>query len=104
MEQQNKTSQFKTRITEAQHEHLLQQAQKADMTLSELIRRSVMNRPVVSRADAEAANSIDKIGRMLKHSYPKDQAWASDEDRRKWWRLAEDLLEMARDIQYGRCL
>ncbi len=74
MEQQRKTIQIKTRITEAQHEQLVQKAERAGMTISELIRHSVMNKPVVSRADVETANSIDRIGRMFKHYYPKDQA------------------------------
>ncbi len=98
---QRKTIQIKARITEVQHVDLICQAQHAGVTLSELIRQRVANKPLITRTDTETAKSIDRIGRMLKHYYPKDKGWADSEERRKWWRLAEDLRRIARDIQKG---
>ena len=96
-----KIIQIKARITEAQHADLQKQAQHAGMNISELIRQRIMNKPVISSADMNAAKSIDKVGRMLKHYYPKDKGWASAEDRQKWWRLVEELQEIARNIRSG---
>ena len=97
----NKKIVIRVRITETLHVDLLKQAQHAGVTLSELVRQLVVNKPVVSRADVDAAKSIDKIGRMLKHYYPKDKDWANAEDKRKWWQLAEELRETARSIRRG---
>ena len=92
---------IRIRITEDQHADLIKQAKHAGITLSELIRLRAMNKAVISSADLAAAKSIDQVGRMLKFYYPKDKGWASNEDRRKWWRLVEDLQEIARDIRRG---
>lgn len=89
------------RITSDQYADLMNQASRADMTLSALMRQRVMNKAIVSRTDVETANSIDQIGRMLKHLYPKDKEWASSEDRRRWWQLAEELRKIARDVRRG---
>ena len=89
------------RITETQHADLLKQAQHAGMNMSELIRQRIMNKPVISNVDEGAAKSIDQVGRMLKHYYPKDKDWATADDRRKWWRLVEELQATARSIRRG---
>ncbi len=99
---QRKIIQIKARITEAQHADLLKQAQHAGMTLSYLIRQRTVNKPIISSTDNSTAKSIDQVGRMLKHYYPKDKGWASAEDRRKWWRLVEELQDIARDLRNGR--
>jgi hypothetical protein len=96
-----KTIQIKARITEVQYADLQRQAKSSGMTLSELIRRRTFNKPVISSTDNSTAKSIDRLGRMLKHYYPKDKGWASADDRRKWWRLVEELQEIARSIRNG---
>ena len=90
------------RISVTQHADLVKQAKHAGVTLSELIRRRAINRPVISSTDDSTAKSIDRLGRMLKFYYPKDKGWASAEDRRKWWRLVEELQDIARDLRNGR--
>lgn len=90
------------RISVTQHADLVKQAKHAGMTLSELIRHRAVNRPVISSADESAARSIDQLGRMLKFYYPKDKAWASTDDRRRWWRLVEELQETAIVLRNGR--
>jgi hypothetical protein len=66
-------------------------AAQSGLTTSELIRRRVMEKPVTSRIDEETAASIDRLGRMLKHLYPKDKGWASPEDRQRWWLIVTEL-------------
>jgi hypothetical protein len=98
---QRKSIQIKARITEAQHADLQKQARHAGLNLSDLIRQRMMNKHVISSADESAAKSIDKVGRMLKHLYPKDKAWANAEDKKRWWRVVEELQATARDIRRG---
>ena len=102
MSKQNLKTVLRLRISVTQHADLLKQAKHAGMTLSELIRQRAINRPVISSADESAAKSIDRLGRMLKFYYPKDKGWASTDDRRKWWRLVEDLQETAIELRNGR--
>ena len=92
----------RVRISATQHADLVMQAKHAGVTLSELIRYRAVNRPVISSADESAARSIDRLGRMLKFYYPKDKAWASRDDRRRWWRLVEELHETAIVLRQGR--
>lgn len=90
------------RISVTQHADLVQQAKHAGVTLSELLRQRAINRPVISSTDDSTAKSIDRLGRMLKFYYPKDKRWASADDRRRWWRLVEELQDIARDLRNGR--
>ena len=102
MSKQNLKIVLRLRISVTQHADLVTQAKRAGMTLSELIRQRAINRPVISSADESAAKSIDRLGRMLKFYYPKDKGWASADDRRRWWRLVEDLQDTAIELRNGR--
>ncbi len=102
MSKQNLKTILRLRISVTQHADLMKQAKHAGMTLSELIRQRAVNRPVISSADDSTAKSIDQLGRMLKFYYPKDKGWASADDRRRWWRLVEELQDIARDLRNGR--
>ena len=94
----------RVRLTHDQHAELVRQSKASGLNFSELVRHRIFNKKIVASADKDAAKSIDQIGRMLKSLYPKDKGWASAEDRQKWWRMADDLREIARDIRcgYGR--
>lgn len=89
--QATKTQRIALRMSLADAEALREQALECALTVSELIRRRITAQSVVSRTDHETARSIDQLGRMLKHLYPKDQAWASPEDRKRWWTLVTEL-------------
>ncbi len=91
----------RVRLSHEQHTLLVEQAKKTGLNLSELLRDRAFNKKVICSTDIESAFRIDQIGRMLKHYYPKDKEWSSDVDRKKWWKLAENLREMARDIRLG---
>ncbi|BAP88355.1 putative uncharacterized protein [Burkholderiales bacterium GJ-E10] len=79
------------RLTESDLLDLAAQAEQAGLSRSELIRRRALNLPVLSRTDIQTADSIDKVGRLMKFLYPKNKAWATAEERRKYWRTIEDL-------------
>lgn len=94
-----RTQWVSVRLTNTDIRDITRQAKRAGISRSELIRMRFANKPVVSRTDKETANSIDKLGRMLKHFYPKNKAWASAEDRRKFWRTIEELQRTAQALR-----
>ncbi len=94
-----RTQWVSVRLTKANIRDITGQAKRAGISRSELLRMRSANKPVVSRTDKETANSIDKLGRMLKHFYPKNKAWASAEDRRKFWRTIEELQRTAQALR-----
>ena len=79
-------------------EALRAQAEHCALSISELIRRRVIGQAVTSRTDQETARSIDQLGRMLKHLYPKGQGWASPEERKRWWSLVTKLENTAKAL------
>ena len=87
----SKTEIIALRMSTADAEALRAQAEQCGLSISELIRRRVTGRVVTTRTDQETASSIDRLGRMLKHLYPKDKGWASPEDRKRWWSLVSEL-------------
>ncbi|CUA96413.1 plasmid mobilization protein [Thiomonas bhubaneswarensis] len=95
----SRTHWVSVRFTETDLQDLSAQASQAGMSRSELIRRRVLHRPVISRADANTAGRIDQLGRLIKHLYPKDKGWASPEERRKFWRVLEDLQRTAQALR-----
>ena len=95
----SKTRFITLRMTLVDAEALQMQAQQCGFTVSELIRRRINGRPVTSRTDEETARSIDRLGRMLKHLYPKDKDWATLEERKRWWSLVTELESTARSLR-----
>jgi len=97
--QATKTQRITLRMSLTDAEALHQQALDCALTISELIRRRIAGQSVVSRTDQETARSIDQLGRMLKHLYPGGQAWASPEDRKRWWALVTELERTAKALR-----
>jgi hypothetical protein len=96
---QPKTRLIGLRMSGVAAEALRQQALECGLTMSELIRRRIGGQRVVSRTDRETARSIDQLGRMLKHLYPKGQGWATPEERKRWWSLVTELEHTAKALR-----
>lgn len=94
----SKTEFIAVRMSATDAEALRAQAEHCGFSVSELIRRRVIGQAVTSRTDRETASSIDKLGRMLKHLYPKDKSWASPEERKRWWSLVTELENTAKAL------
>jgi len=97
-----KTRFLSVRMSVEDAEALLREARHSGLTLSELVRRRVSGQTVVSRTDEETAGSVDLLGRMLKHLYPKNQGWVSPEERKRWWALVTELERTARELSCWR--
>lgn len=87
------------RMSIADAEDLTRQALECGLTISELIRRRIRGQTVISRTDGQTASNIDRLGRMLKHLYPKDKGWASPEERKRWWALVTELEHTAKALR-----
>lgn len=94
-----KTEFIAVRMAHVDAEALRLQADQCGLTVSALIRRRVRGQTVTSGTDAETAKSVDRLGRMLKHLYPKDKDWASPEDRKRWWALVTELESTAKSLR-----
>lgn len=70
-----KTELISARMSSIDAEALRHRADQCGLTVSALIRRRVTGQDVTSCTDADSAKSIDRLGRMLKHLYPKDKDW-----------------------------
>lgn len=78
-------------------------AQSCDLTVSEFVRRCAMGLKILTTADKTAVSEIRKIAGMLKHHYPKNSNWTTDEKRR-YWAGYEKLVGIADRIEHGRTL
>lgn len=96
--QLNKTRFVGVRMLIADAEDLHRQALEGGLTISELIRRRITGRIVISRTDAETASHIARLGQMLKHLYPKDKGWASPQERKRWWTLVTEFERTAKAL------
>ncbi|MHB1528586.1 MAG: plasmid mobilization protein [Acidiferrobacteraceae bacterium] len=69
-------------------------ADQAGLTVSEFIRRVVQNRAIPAIADQELVGQLKRVGALLKHRYPKDSNWTTEEKRR-YWVAYEELMALA---------
>ncbi len=76
-------------------------AQSCDLSVSEFVRRCAMGLKILTTADKTAVSEIRKIAGMLKHYYPKNSNWTTDEKRR-YWAGYEKLVGIANRIEHGR--
>ena len=63
----DRTCRIEIRLTPEERANLEEQASKTKLTLSELVRRRVTGRTVVSRYDDDLINEMRRQGGLLKH-------------------------------------
>ena len=73
-------------------------ADQAGLTVSELIRRVVMNRAIPAIADQELVGQLRRVGALLKHRYPKTANW-TPEEKRRYWAGYEQLMTLAERLK-----
>lgn len=76
-------------------------AKACDLSASEFVRRCAMGRKILTKADTTAVGEIRKIAGMLRHHYPKNSNWTTDEKKR-YWAGYEKLVSIADRIEHGR--
>ena len=55
-------------------------------------------RPVRSRRETDdgVRAELRRLGGLLKHLAPGGKPWASEEDKRRWWRVTENIEALGR--------
>lgn len=76
-------------------------AQSCDLSVSEFVRRCAMGLKILTKADKTAVGEIRKIAGMIRHYYPKNSNWTTEEKRR-YWAGYEKLVGIADRIEHGR--
>ena len=63
----NKTAALAFRVNESERDHINECAANAALTTGEYIRRAVLNRTIVHKADIQAVAHLRSFGGLLKH-------------------------------------
>jgi len=66
---ENKTAQFRIRLTPSEKAIVEKNASEAGVTMSEYLRRRVLGHRVMSRADEKTINELRRIGGLLKQTH-----------------------------------
>jgi hypothetical protein len=87
---QGATLRIEVRITEKEKAIIRDQANCASLTMSEYIRRSALNRRILSTMDQKAAGELARLGGLQKHLLTQIKGFPDEEDLRR--RLNSTLL------------
>ena len=76
-------SRIEIRITEEEKATLREQANSASLTMSEYIRRSALNKRILSTMDQKAAGELARLGGLQKHLLTQIKGLPDEEGLRK---------------------
>ena len=71
------------RITEEEKATIRDQANSASLTMSEYIRRSALNKRILSTMDQKAAGELARLGGLQKHLLQQIKGLPNEEDLRR---------------------
>jgi len=77
------TLRIEVRITEEEKATIRVQANRASLTMSEYIRRSALNKRILSTMDQKAAGELARLGGLQKHLLTLIKGLPKEEDLRK---------------------
>jgi hypothetical protein len=80
---QGATLRIEVRITEEEKAIIRDQANSASLTMSEYIRRTAMNRRILSTMDQKAAGELARLGGLQKHLLSQIKGLPGEEGLRK---------------------
>ncbi|MGA7178005.1 MAG: hypothetical protein WBX11_00260 [Thiobacillaceae bacterium] len=86
------------RCSEMERQTISDKANAAALTLSEFVRRAALGRKILPITDREMVGELCRLGAMLKHFYPRNANWTTEEKRR-YWAGHEQLMTLARSIE-----
>ena len=76
-------SRIEIRITEEEKATIRDQASRASLTMSEYIRRTALNKRILSTMDQKAAGELARLGGLQKHLLTQIKGLPNEEDLRK---------------------
>ena len=74
---------IEVRITEEEKAIIRDQANSASLTMSEYIRRTALNRRILSTMDQKAAGELARLGGLQKHLLTQTKGLPNEEELRK---------------------
>jgi hypothetical protein len=80
---QGATLRIEIRITEEEKATIRDQANRASLTMSEYIRRTALNRRILSTMDQKAAGELARLGGLQKHLLSQIKGLPDEEGLRK---------------------
>ena len=80
---QGATLRIEVRITEEEKATIRDQANSASLTMSEYIRRTALNRRILSTMDQKAAGELARLGGLQKHLLTQIKGLPDEEGLRK---------------------
>jgi hypothetical protein len=80
---QGATLRIEVRITEGEKAIIRDQANSASLTMSEYIRRTALNKRIISTMDQKAAGELARLGGLQKHLLTQIKGLPNEEDLRK---------------------
>jgi hypothetical protein len=80
---QGATLRIEVRITEEEKAIIRDQANRASLTMSEYIRRTALNRRILSTMDQKAAGELARLGGLQKHLLSQIKGLPDEEGLRK---------------------
>ena len=85
---------IKVYVDEAAYEHIAGNAASANLFLSDYLSRIALGHRVRSVVDRQMVGELRRLGALLKHRYPKESNWTTEEKRR-YWAAHEQLMALA---------
>ena len=80
---QGATLRIEIRITEEEKAIIKDQANSSSLTMSEYIRRSALNKRILSTMDQKAAGELARLGGLQKHLLTQIKGLPNEEDLRR---------------------
>lgn len=95
-----RTTFLKLRVSTDEVAHFNKRATALGVSVSQLIRDTALHGAVfVALEKSQAGYEFRRLGAMLKHMYPVGDVRWTDEDRRQWWALINELRERADTLE-----
>lgn len=94
---ENLEAKLDIRLPAAEKERIREDAAKAGVSMSEMVRRRYFGRPITSRADEKAIAQLVKLGGLLKHVHNESGGAYSEET----FSVLQELFGAVRNLGKG---
>ncbi|MFM2084746.1 MAG: hypothetical protein RLY95_1564 [Pseudomonadota bacterium] len=97
MDTQNKIKIISVRISVEDWMQINSKAQKSRQAVSAFVRNCAVAKKIVAAADEDTAFEIRRLGRMIKHLYPRISNWSAQE-KKQYWDAMSELFAIANRV------
>jgi predicted nucleic acid-binding Zn ribbon protein len=97
MNKQNMNKVIRVRISVADWDEINEKSRLCGLALSAFVRSCATGRRVTPVTDEKTAWEIRRLGRMIKHLYPRVANWSTAE-KRAYWDAMKELFDIANKL------